>query len=47
MRVGVQGAVALGFPTLMRLDTQAREPRQGFEGFGARVFVDPKSLFCT
>ena len=28
----------------MRLDTQARDRDKIFEEFGARIFVDPKSL---
>src|SRR5882762_1142322 len=44
LRVGVQGGGCSGLSYAMRLDTQARDRDKVFEGFGARVFVDPKSL---
>lgn len=44
LRVGVQGGGCSGLSYAMRLDTQARERDKIFEEFGARVFVDPKSL---
>jgi iron-sulfur cluster assembly protein len=44
LRVGVQGGGCSGLSYAMRLDTQARERDKIFEEFGARIFVDPKSL---
>jgi iron-sulfur cluster assembly protein len=44
LRVGVQGGGCLGLSYAMRLDTQARDRDKIFEAFGARIFVDPKSL---
>lgn len=44
LRVGVQGGGCSGLSYAMRLDTQARERDKIFEEFGARVFVDLKSL---
>jgi iron-sulfur cluster assembly protein len=44
LRVGVQGGGCSGLSYAMRLDTQARDRDKVFEEFGARVFVDPKSL---
>jgi len=44
LRVGVQGGGCSGLSYAMRLDTQARARDKVFEEFGARVFVDPKSL---
>jgi iron-sulfur cluster assembly protein len=44
LRVGVQGGGCSGLSYAMRLDTQARDRDKIFEEFGARVFVDPKSL---
>src|SRR5262249_55404389 len=44
LRVGVQGGGCSGLSYAMRLDTQARDRDKVFEAFGARVFVDPKSL---
>jgi iron-sulfur cluster assembly protein len=44
LRVGVQGGGCSGLSYAMRLDTQARPRDRVFEEFGARVFVDPKSL---
>ena len=44
LRVGVQGGGCSGLSYAMRLDTQARDRDKIFEAFGARVFVDPKSL---
>ena len=44
LRVGVQGGGCSGVSYAMRLDTQARDRDKIFEAFGARIFVDPKSL---
>ena len=44
LRVGVQGGGCSGLSYAMRLDTQARDRDRIFEEFGARLFVDPKSL---
>jgi iron-sulfur cluster assembly protein len=44
LRVGVQGGGCSGLSYAMRLDAQARDRDQIFEEFGARLFVDPKSL---
>jgi len=44
LRVGVQGGGCSGLSYAMRLDTQARDRDKVFEEFGARLFVDPKSL---
>jgi len=44
LRVGVQGGGCSGLSYAMRLDTQARDRDKIFEAFGARIFVDPKSL---
>jgi iron-sulfur cluster assembly protein len=44
LRVGVQGGGCSGLSYAMRLDTQARDRDKVFEQFGARIFVDPKSL---
>ena len=44
LRVGVQGGGCSGLTYAMRLETQARDRDNVFEDFGARVFVDPKSL---
>ena len=44
LRVGVQGGGCSGLSYAMRLDTQARDRDKVFEEYGARVFVDPKSL---
>jgi iron-sulfur cluster assembly protein len=44
LRVGVQGGGCSGLSYAMRLDTQSRDRDKIFEGFGARIFVDPKSL---
>jgi iron-sulfur cluster assembly protein len=44
LRVGVQGGGCSGLSYAMRLDTKARDRDKVFEEFGARVFVDPKSL---
>src|SRR3974390_499570 len=43
-RVGVQGGGCSGLSYSMRLDTQSRDRDKVFEEFGARIFVDPKSL---
>jgi iron-sulfur cluster assembly protein len=44
LRVGVQGGGCSGLSYAMRLDTQARDRDKIFEEFGARIFVDRKSL---
>jgi len=44
LRVGVQGGGCSGLSYAMRLDTQARDRDKIFEEFGARLFVDAKSL---
>jgi iron-sulfur cluster assembly protein len=44
LRVGVQGGGCSGLSYAMRLDTRVRDRDKVFEEFGARVFVDPKSL---
>ena len=44
LRVGVQGGGCSGLSYAMRLDTQGRARDKVFEEFGARIFVDPKSL---
>jgi iron-sulfur cluster assembly protein len=44
LRLGVQGGGCSGLSYAMRLDTQARDRDKVFEEFGARIFVDPKSL---
>src|ERR1700755_684611 len=44
LRVGVQGGGCSGLSYAMRLDTQPRDRDKIFEEFGARIFVDPKSL---
>ena len=44
LRVGVQGGGCSGLSYAMRLDTQKRDRDKVFEEFGARIFVDPKSL---
>jgi iron-sulfur cluster assembly protein len=44
LRVGVQGGGCSGLSYAMRLDTQARDRDKIFVEFGARLFVDPKSL---
>jgi len=44
LRVGVQGGGCSGLSYAMRLDTQARDRDRIFEEYGARIFVDPKSL---
>ena len=44
LRVGVQGGGCSGLSYAMRLDTRARDRDKVFEAFGAKVFVDPKSL---
>src|ERR1051326_6370157 len=44
LRVGVQGGGCSGLSYAMRLDTQVRDRDKVFEEFGARIFVDPKSL---
>ena len=44
LRISVQGGGCSGLSYAMRLDTQARDRDKVFEEFGARIFVDPKSL---
>ncbi len=44
LRVGVQGGGCSGLSYAMRLDRQPRDRDKIFEEFGARHFVDPKSL---
>src|ERR1700693_422995 len=44
LRVGVQGGGCSGLSYAMRLDTKARDRDKIFEEYGARIFVDPKSL---
>jgi iron-sulfur cluster assembly protein len=44
LRLGVQGGGCSGLSYIMRLDTQPRDRDKIFEEFGARIFVDPKSL---
>jgi iron-sulfur cluster assembly protein len=44
LRLGVQGGGCSGLSYAMRLDSQPRERDQVIEEFGARIFVDPKSL---
>ncbi|HVC00128.1 MAG TPA: iron-sulfur cluster assembly accessory protein [Candidatus Dormibacteraeota bacterium] len=44
LRIGVQGGGCSGLSYAMRLETKSRERDSVVEAFGARVFVDPKSL---
>ena len=44
LRIGVQGGGCSGMSYAMRLESQPRERDKVFMEFGARVFVDPKSL---
>lgn len=44
LRVGVQGGGCSGLTYAMRLETAARDRDNVVEDFGARVFIDPKSL---
>src|ERR1700738_4254449 len=44
LRLGIQGGGCSGLSYAMRLDTKARDRDKVFEEFGARIFVDPKSL---
>lgn len=44
LRIGVQGGGCSGLSYAMRLETHARERDQVVEAYGARLFVDPKSL---
>jgi iron-sulfur cluster assembly protein len=44
LRVGVQGGGCAGLTYAMRLENQARDRDQVIEEYGARIFVDPKSL---
>jgi iron-sulfur cluster assembly protein len=44
LRLGVQGGGCSGLSYAMRLDSQPRDRDKVFEEFGARIFVDPKSL---
>ncbi len=43
LRLGVQGGGCSGLTYAMRLEGQPRDRDKIFEGYGARVFVDPKS----
>lgn len=44
LRLGVQGGGCSGLSYAMRLEARPRERDNVFEQYGARVFVDPKSL---
>jgi iron-sulfur cluster assembly protein len=44
LRIGVQGGGCSGLSYAMRLETSARDRDNVVESYGARVFVDPKSL---
>ena len=44
LRLGVQGGGCSGLSYAMRLEAQPRERDNIFEAFGARIFVDPRSL---
>lgn len=44
LRLGVQGGGCSGLSYAMRLERQPRERDNIFEEFGARIFVDPRSL---
>lgn len=44
LRLGVQGGGCSGLSYAMRLDMQPRDRDKIFVEFGARIFVDPKSL---
>lgn len=44
LRLGVQGGGCSGLSYAMRLEAKPRERDKVFEEFGARIFVDPRSL---
>lgn len=44
LRIGVRGGGCSGLTYAMRLETEPRTRDNIIEEFGARVFVDPKSL---
>jgi iron-sulfur cluster assembly protein len=44
LRLGVQGGGCSGLSYAMRLEQKPRERDKIFEAYGARLFVDPKSL---
>ena len=44
LRLGVQGGGCSGLSYAMRVEAQPRERDNVFEEFGARIFVDPRSL---
>ena len=44
LRLGVQGGGCSGLSYAMRLEARPRERDNIFEAFGARIFVDPRSL---
>jgi iron-sulfur cluster assembly protein len=44
LRLGVQGGGCSGLSYAMRLETKSRDRDKVFEEFGARIFVDPKSI---
>ena len=44
LRIGVRGGGCSGLTYAMRLETEPRSRDNIIEEFGARVFVDPKSL---
>ena len=44
LRLGVQGGGCSGLSYAMRIEEQPRERDNIFEEFGARIFVDPRSL---
>lgn len=44
LRIGVRGGGCSGLTYAMRLETEPRTRDNVIEEFGARVFVDPKSL---
>lgn len=44
LRLGVQGGGCSGLSYAMRLEKEPRERDNIFEEFGARIFVDPRSL---
>jgi iron-sulfur cluster assembly protein len=44
LRLGVQGGGCSGLTYALRLETEPRERDNIFEAYGARIFIDPKSL---
>jgi iron-sulfur cluster assembly protein len=44
LRLGVQGGGCSGLSYAMRVEKKPRERDKIFEAYGARLFVDPKSL---